>query len=135
MQAKSGRSRYGDPQYVPHVSRRCQMANLIGQTPSIGIFSWPLSVERTSTFYFGYRIHPVSWVRKFHSGIDIAAPYGTSVLASVPDTVSRVKYLSTVYGYNAMIDQGNGLQTLYVRMSVIYVIEGQPIIPVKSSMR
>lgn len=63
------------------------------------------------------------------TGIDIAAPKGTPVLASAPGTVSRVQYLTTGYGYNVMIDHGNGIETPYGHMSVIYVTEGQSVIP------
>ena len=129
MQSKLGWSRYGDPQYVPHVLRYYQMVNIIGQIATLGMFSWPLSVEGTITSDFGYRIHPISGTRKLHTGIDIAAPKGTPVLASAPGTVSRVQYLSTGYGYNVMIDHGNGLQTLYAHMSAVYVTEDQPVIP------
>ena len=129
MQAKLGWSRYGDPLYVPHVLRYYQMVNIIGQTATLGMFSWPLSVEGTITSDFGYRIHPISGTRRLHTGIDIAAPKGTPILASAPGTVSRIQYLSTGYGYNVMIDHGNGIQTLYAHMSAIYVTEGQPVIP------
>lgn len=129
MQAKLGWSRYGDPQYVPHVLRYYQMVNIVNQTQTLGMFTWPLSVEGTITSNFGYRIHPISGTRKLHTGIDIAAPKGIPVLASAPGTVSRVQYLTTGYGYNVMIDHGNGIETLYAHMSAIYVTEGQPVIP------
>lgn len=128
MQAKLGWSGYGDPQYVPHVLRYYQMVSIISQSAALGRFAWPLSVEGTVTSGYGYRVHPMSGTRKFHSGIDIAAPSGTPVLAAATGTVSRVQYLSTGYGYNVMIDHGNGLETLYAHMSAIYVIEGQPVI-------
>lgn len=44
---------------------------------------WPLdaSIERRITSPFGNRVHPIHGIIGWHSGIDIAADQGTSVLA------------------------------------------------------
>ncbi|GAH95763.1 unnamed protein product, partial [marine sediment metagenome] len=49
-----------------------------GTAPS-GKFAWPVAGRIISGF--GYRIHPIFGVRRFHSGIDLVAPYGTLVKA------------------------------------------------------
>ena len=50
----------------------------------------PLSGKITSGF--GYRLHPVTGERDFHTGIDIAAAEGTPVVAALPGTVTEVGY-------------------------------------------
>ena len=48
--------------------------------PPSGKLLWPASGLMTSGF--GYRIHPILGINRFHSGIDLAAPYGTPVKAT-----------------------------------------------------
>ena len=38
---------------------------------------------------FGYRMHPIYKIEKFHSGIDFTAPTGTDVFATGGGTVCR----------------------------------------------
>ena len=59
-----------------------------------------------------------------HSGLDVAAPTGTTIHAAAAGTVSTVKYLTTSYGYYLIINHGNGVQTLYGHCSKILVSEG-----------
>jgi murein DD-endopeptidase MepM/ murein hydrolase activator NlpD len=87
-------------------------------TPSI----WPVRGWVTSDF--GARISPLSGLPKFHEGIDIAAPYGTSIFAPADGIVSFTGYKGG-YGYALMIDHGYGLSTLYGHTSNIFAKEGQ----------
>ena len=57
-----------------------------------GIFAWPLPQSFTITSQFGYRTDPFTGEISYHSGTDIAAPYGTPVLAAAGGTVT-VGYL------------------------------------------
>ena len=92
-----------------------------------GIFGWPLSIQGRVSSNFGYRIHPISGVRRLHAGVDIAAPGGTPILAAESGTVIRVQYLSTGYGQNVIIAHGSNLVTLYGHMSSINVVAGQTV--------
>ena len=47
------------------------------------MFDWPLRGPISSNF--GLRIHPIFKTKNFHSGIDIAAPAGTSVKAAAAE--------------------------------------------------
>ena len=92
-----------------------------------GVFTWPLSISGTLTSNYGYRIHPISGQRKMHTGIDLAAPAGTPVLAAESGTVILVKNLSTGYGHYVIISHGSNIATLYAHMSSINVSVGQTV--------
>ncbi|MFZ4542613.1 MAG: M23 family metallopeptidase [Saprospiraceae bacterium] len=72
---------------------------------------------------FGWRLHPVHKVRKFHSGLDFAAPYGTSIVSTGQGRVVKVES-GAGYGRHVIIDHGFGYQTLYGHMSNISVSVG-----------
>ncbi len=66
---------------------------------------------------FGYRIHPIHGVKKFHKGIDFTAPKGTDIIASGDGKVRRVENKKRGYGKNIIIDHGYGYTTLYGHLS------------------
>ena len=51
---------------------------------------WPMSDHKRVTSPYGPRVHPVTRQRSYHTGIDIAAPVGTSVRAAFPGAVTAV---------------------------------------------
>ena len=73
---------------------------------------------------FGYRIHPVYKVKKFHSGIDFSAPIGTPIYATADGKVSKAKR-SGGYGKLVEIDHGFGYKTRYAHMHDFEVRKGQ----------
>lgn len=94
-------------------------------------FRWPTYCT-TITSYYGYRVHPVYGTTKFHSGVDIGAGYGDTIMAASSGTVIYVTEPyegcnkgGTGYGNYCIIDHGNGYSTLYGHARDIYVSEGQ----------
>lgn len=81
-------------------------------------------VSGRMTSGFGYRVHPVLGGIRIHSGIDLAAPTGTSVIASSAGTVCRAGWASG-YGLLVVIDHGGGVQTRYGHLSGLAVAIGQ----------
>lgn len=75
---------------------------------------------------FGLRIHPISGRTLLHAGIDIAAPYGTPVIATADGMVSYAGYESG-YGNVVSIDHGYGVLTRYAHNSKIFVRTGQKV--------
>lgn len=75
---------------------------------------------------YGYRTHPISGVRTFHNGIDIAASTGTGVYAYASGTVISVSQDNTLGKYIA-IDHGNGLVTRYLHLSKFNVEKGDKV--------
>lgn len=96
-------------------------------------FRWP-TYTTAITSYYGYRIHPVYGTKKFHSGIDIGAGYGATIMAAASGTVIFVTEPvegkntgGTGYGNYCIIDHGNGYTTLYGHARDIYVKNGQKV--------
>lgn len=88
-----------------------------------GIFTWPApSYTRISDDY-GYRMHPILGVEQFHNGVDMAAPGGSPILAAYDGTVVAAAYSSSMGNY-IMIDHGDGLYTIYMHASALYVSKG-----------
>ena len=87
-----------------------------------GSYIWP--VYGTITSRFGYRY--IFGSTSYHSGLDIAVPYGTSVKASDGGTVSFAGYKGS-YGYLVIIDHGNGEQTYYGHNSSLLVSAGDKV--------
>ena len=87
-----------------------------------GNYIWP--VYGTITSRFGYRYIFGSY--SYHSGLDIAVPYGTSVKASDGGTVTFAGYKGS-YGYLVIIDHGNGEQTYYGHNSSLLVSAGDKV--------
>lgn len=92
-----------------------------GTAPS-GKFAWPIAGRIMSGF--GYRIHPIFRVRRFHLGIDLAAPYGTLVKAADGGQVIQAGYFGG-YGNSVMLYHGGGFATWYAHLSSINVSIGQ----------
>jgi len=75
---------------------------------------------------FGYRTHPITGVKTFHAGIDIATPSGTPVYAYADGTVSQAGY-DNYYGKYVMINHGSGLVTVYMHLSSISMSVGDKV--------
>ena len=89
-----------------------------------GVFIWPTSGPITSPF--GYRIHPIFGTQIYHSGIDIGVDTGTPIMAADSGVVVEADWLGG-YGYAVVIDNGNGLSTLYGHNSELAVSPGQSV--------
>ena len=97
-----------------------------GSVTGTGSFTWPCPSCTYITSRVGYRWHPVSGQWKYHSGLDIGAAYGASIVASDGGTVT-IAGVNGGYGNCVMIDHGNGYYTLYGHMSSIAVSVGQSV--------
>lgn len=88
-------------------------------------FIWPCGTTFI-TSRAGNRIHPITGVEKFHSGMDVGCQYGDTVWASASGTVSLASYYSG-YGNCVIIKHSNGYSTLYGHLSSIAVSAGQQV--------
>lgn len=91
-----------------------------------GRFCWPTPSTTYVTSPFGTRFHPVQKRNKTHTGIDIGAGHGASIVAAESGTVLRAGWNSG-YGNYVVIDHGAGVQTLYGHCSVLQVQSGQSV--------
>ncbi|GAB3048839.1 M23 family metallopeptidase [Stenotrophomonas tumulicola] len=78
-------------------------------------FAEPLSRYRISS-PFGRRTHPIRGRRHLHSGVDLAAPRGTSVLAIAAGTVVDIQQRQTGYGCYVVVDHGDGYRSWYAHL-------------------
>ena len=87
---------------------------------------YPLSSPAPTTSSFGWRTHPITGSRRFHSGVDIGAPMGAPVVAAGTGTIVSAGWFG---GYGkAIVIQHNGIQqTLYGHLSEVFVQPGQTI--------
>jgi murein DD-endopeptidase MepM/ murein hydrolase activator NlpD len=89
-------------------------------------FIYPLATPAPMTSAFGWRIHPITGNRRFHSGQDLGAPTGTPIVAVAKGRVIVANWHGG-YGKTVIIEHDGRLQTLYGHMAEIFVQEGQEI--------
>lgn len=76
---------------------------------------------------FGWRLHPIYKIKKFHYGIDFTASVGTPIYASGDGQVAKVKKAYFGYGKVIVIDHGFGYKTLYAHLHDFAVKPGQQV--------
>lgn len=102
----------GQVLFIPGVALdNVTLKNALGE-----LFILPISASFRWTSPYGWREDPIAKVRSFHTGVDMACPKGTPILASQSGRVVTVG-LNRVYGNYIIIDHGNGYKTLYAHMS------------------
>ncbi len=88
-----------------------------------GMFTWPAPSYTRISDEYGERMHPTLKVKKFHNGLDMAAPGGSPILAAYDGKVVAAAYSGSMGNY-IMIDHGDGLYTIYMHASALYVSKG-----------
>lgn len=101
-----------------------QSGQTVAPVQTGGGYTYPLpGGYRRVTSRFGNRKHPITGKYKLHTGVDISAPNGTSIMAAKPGTVI-IAGKSTAYGNYVVINHGSGLTTLYAHMSRLGTSKG-----------
>jgi murein DD-endopeptidase MepM/ murein hydrolase activator NlpD len=83
------------------------------------VLSWPLTGARITQPFGPSDLvlePPLGPYAHFHTGIDIAAPLGSPVLAAADGIVVGVAHTSVGYGNYVMIAHGGGVITLYAHL-------------------
>jgi murein DD-endopeptidase MepM/ murein hydrolase activator NlpD len=86
----------------------------------------PIAGDPIISSLFGPRAQPVAGASTNHQGIDYSVPVGTAVLSAGAGTVVFAGVQSG-FGNTVIIDNGNGVQTLYGHLSSIGVSVGQSV--------
>ena len=86
------------------------------------LFMYPLNGARLSS-PFGWRDDPISGERRHHAAVDLSAPLGTVVKASMDGTVSALSYDRT-YGNFIILSHPGGYQTMYAHLNSFSVKKG-----------
>lgn len=84
-------------------------------------YIWPTNGYITSMP--GWRIHPLTGNRHYHKGLDIAAPYGTKVVATGKGVVVEAGHWDYL-GNLVIIDHGFGYTTRYGHLASFIVKTG-----------
>ncbi len=84
----------------------------------------PLTGRVSVTSRFGLRRDPFRRVPALHSGIDLRADYGASVVATAPGEVVKAGW-DGAYGRSVEIAHDNGISTVYAHLRSIKVKRGQ----------
>lgn len=92
-----------------------------------GAFKFPLATYTRVSDEYGMRIHPTLGVEQFHNGVDFASPKGTDIYAAYDGKVVAATYSATMGNY-IMIDHGDGLYTIYMHASALYVEKDEMVV-------
>ncbi len=104
------------------IIRQYESGNTSSQAGT-GTFTWPTPGCAKVTSEYGMRLHPILGERRLHTGMDIAAPMGATIVAADSGTVIFSGWMSG-YGQVIIIDHNNGLSTLYAHQSSFLVSKG-----------
>jgi murein DD-endopeptidase MepM/ murein hydrolase activator NlpD len=85
--------------------------------------AYPLPQPAESLDPWGWRYSERRSAWRLHTGVDLAAPQGTVVLASRAGRVLLVESISG-YGTTVLLDHGEGWQTLYAHLHEASVLVG-----------
>lgn len=91
-----------------------------------GSMTWPCPSSSKISSYYGNRLHPILKKYKMHTGIDISAKQGTSIVAANKGTVIMAGWQNG-YGYTVVLDHGGGITTLYAHCSKLLVSVGKSV--------
>ena len=83
-------------------------------------FDNPAPSYTVITSEFGWRRDPFTGLKAYHNGIDMAADEGTPIVAAYSGIVGEAGYNSSMGNY-IYIEHGDGLRTIYLHASKLYV--------------
>jgi murein DD-endopeptidase MepM/ murein hydrolase activator NlpD len=92
-------------------------------SPYTGKMLWPVPGRYTISDVYRARRNPVNGKSEFHTGVDIPAPTGTSIVAADAGVVIYSGWKGG-YGNTIIIDHGNGITTLYAHNSKLVAAVG-----------
>ena len=85
--------------------------------------AYPLGQWADSMDPWGWRYSESKGAWRMHTGVDLAAPTGTPVLAAKAGRVALVQAVGG-YGITVLLDHGEGVETLYAHLQQALVREG-----------
>lgn len=109
-------------QELEAIIRQYQSGNTSSQAGT-GTYTWPTPGHTKVSSPYGMRFHPILKTRRMHTGVDIAAPMGATIVAADSGTIMYAGWMSG-YGQVLIVDHSNGLSTLYAHQSSFLVGKG-----------
>jgi murein DD-endopeptidase MepM/ murein hydrolase activator NlpD len=90
------------------------------------VMGYPLAKESQITSGFGRRNQPTKGASLFHAGVDLAAPFGTPVIATQNGIVKLSEFYGG-YGNTVILGHREDIKTLYAHLSTINVSVGESV--------
>lgn len=111
---------------IQQIDERICELNAEPVTPMAPLVSgvWPTNGRVTSGF--GWRRDPFDGSRRFHEGVDIAAPFNSDVWAIADGVVIEARRHGG-YGNMVLVDHGGGRKTLYGHLRRVTVSVGDKV--------
>ena len=95
------------------------------QYPQINIsnlgFAWPIPGYTTITSYFGKRTSPTAGASSYHKGVDIGAPEGTILIASIDGEITYTGFLGGG-GYTITLSKDD-IKITYCHVSPMFIVK------------
>ena len=94
------------------------------------ILSWPMAGARVTQLFGPSDLllePPYGKYPHFHAGVDMAAPFGTTVMAAADGVVVAVGHSGVGYGNYVVIAHGAGIMTLYGHLLETDVVVGNAV--------
>lgn len=88
------------------------------------VFAWPIKANHRLTSGFGWRVHPITGNKAFHTGLDIGAAMRTPIHAAADGVVAFAGDGGS-YGNMVILRHKNGLFTVYGHASKLLVRKGK----------
>ncbi|MCB9674105.1 MAG: M23 family metallopeptidase [Alphaproteobacteria bacterium] len=79
---------------------------------------WPVDPTVRISSPFGYRVHPVTKTRKFHNGVDLPVPVGTTLRAAQSGRIVAATE-DSVSGKYVILEHAGGIRTAYCHLSAL----------------
>jgi murein DD-endopeptidase MepM/ murein hydrolase activator NlpD len=89
------------------------------------LFIYPVHSKHL-TSGFGMRKDPISGELAFHTGIDLRANTGTTVMASMEGVVSVISE-NWLYGKHIILSHPNGYKTMYAHLNSVSIKQGEKV--------
>jgi len=80
-----------------------------------GQLKWPVPDSQRVTSPFAVRVHPITGKKHTHTGMDIGAPGGTTIVAAASGEVVLAQWYGG-YGNTVIIEHKEGFRTLYAHI-------------------
>lgn len=101
------------------------MKDAYQQEEENALLKWVVPMDYLNvSSHFGYRMQPTDGASSFHSGVDLAGPTGTPIVATRTGTVTKATY-DEYSGYYVNIDHYDGYTSRYLHMHKFIVTPGQ----------
>ncbi|MGN0556778.1 MAG: M23 family metallopeptidase [Acutalibacteraceae bacterium] len=113
-----------DDNGVARIENKSELSSV--QTAAIGTINKMICPvdSKTVTCEYGYRIHPVTGKRSFHTGIDIGEDMRKNIFSVLDGKVKRAVHDDPDYGNYLVITHSGGVDTMYAHCDSLKVKAG-----------